>query len=171
MPATQMEDEVVNERPAKATTGRVAARAVHEELVSPSGSVKAERTSVVDENHGASARHGRAFKESTEKLFSKFEKEAQDEARKPAPHEEGDADDDDESGVDGEADGDADDDAGEDDSGAGNVADDDDVAEGGAEDVEDEAEADPAALTLGAATVVSWTFSSGMMVFPGAQPP
>lgn len=147
MPAVQMIDEVVNERPAKAGAVRgLAARPVHDETISPNGTVKADRTAVVDENHSNIRAGGRTFKDSTEKLLAKMEKEEQDEPKIPA-HDEGDADEDEPDDA-GEADGDADDDAGDDEGDAGDDEGDDAAAEGDGEEGDaDEGEDPTAALT------------------------
>lgn len=91
MAETQTVDEVVSTR--TNTRGGTVARPVEGESVTAStGAVKADRNGVEDETHGEGGRRGRAFKDSTAKLLEKFEKEDQDARSNPAPHEEGDPD-------------------------------------------------------------------------------
>ncbi len=98
MPAPQVIDEVVSARTPSARGGGVSARPVESERVDmATGAVMADRSGVEDDSHGEGGRRGRVFKESTAKLLEKFEKEEQD-ARAPAPHEEGDADEGEEGG-------------------------------------------------------------------------
>jgi hypothetical protein len=92
MAETQSVDEVVSVR-SGSPRGGLSARPVEDEAVSTSGApAKISRSGVEEETH--EGRRGRAFKASTEALLEKFEKESQDDARSPAPHEEGDADED-----------------------------------------------------------------------------
>lgn len=122
MPETKtIDEEVAVVRPGRG----VAARAVQEETIAPRGVVKSARGgNVEDDTHNSARRTERALPDSTEKLLQKMEAEEKANARKPAPHDEGDADEDeveetvDEGGTDDEAgddDGEAGDDAGEDD--------------------------------------------------------
>lgn len=114
MPETKMVDEVVTDRKPSAPARGLASRATHDESVGPDGKARAENGGVENENHGASPRVGRALPASTEALLAKMEKSN---AEKPtlAPHEEGDADEDEPADDAGDADGEAGDDAGEDD--------------------------------------------------------
>jgi hypothetical protein len=86
MPETTMVDEEVARTPAPKGRG-LAARPTHDETVAPDGKATAQRSSVEDENH--THRAGRTYKESTEKLLAQIEKDGG-----LAPHEEGDADED-----------------------------------------------------------------------------
>lgn len=117
MPAPEVVDEVVNVR--SQPRAGTASRPMHEESVNASsGSTKIDRTDVVDENHTGSVRTGRTFSKSVEDKLAKMDEEDAD-ARKPAPHEEGDADEGEEVGDAGEdeAAADADEPAGEEDAG------------------------------------------------------
>lgn len=142
MPEVQTVDEVVNTR---APSRGLSARPVHEENVSAAtGAAKAVRSDVEDETHSGHVRGGRKFKESTEKMLKKFEKEEPN-ARAPAPHEEGDADESETSEEDadgaGDADGEAGDDAGADDGESADAGGDEEAAEGtGDEEGESESE-------------------------------
>lgn len=80
-------DEVVNERAPSTRGGALAARPVVSETVDAAGAAKVSRAGVEEDSHADGGRKGRAFKASTEALIEKFEKG-------PAPHEMGDADDD-----------------------------------------------------------------------------
>jgi hypothetical protein len=82
-------DEVVSTR-TSSRAGAIA-RPMQEESVAPSGATKVERSGVEDENHGSGGRRDRSLKESTAKMLEKFEQEERDGL---APHEEGDADED-----------------------------------------------------------------------------
>lgn len=113
MPVTQTVDEEVSVR--INTRGGLSARPVQNEAVNTlTGAVKVDRGAEDDTHNGN--RKARVFKESTEKLLQQLEKEEQDE-RAPAPHEEGDVDEDEAAGEDvdevGASDGDAGDEAGE----------------------------------------------------------
>lgn len=89
MPETNVADEVVSKRTTSARG--LSARPVEDETVGASGGrAKVSRSGIEDETHEG-GRRGRAFKQSTEDLLAKFEKEEADD-RAPAPHEEGDAD-------------------------------------------------------------------------------
>lgn len=118
MPETQTVDEVVAERTSRAPAARPAAT----ETVSETGAAKTVRAGVEEEAVPEGRRRGRAFKESTEKLLADMEKS--DAAatlaagRAPAPHEVGDADEDEPDEADAGAA--ADDDSGE--AGADDVA-------------------------------------------------
>lgn len=137
MPEVQTVDEVVNNRTVGGRGGGLAARPTESESVdNATGSVKVDRSGIEDDKHGEGGRRGRVLKESTAKLLEKLEaeKDAAENARKPAPHEEGDADEEEEAVDNG--------DAGEADEAGG-----DDADEGaGEEDSDEEAEKpDPAA--------------------------
>lgn len=94
MAENQIVDEVVSERPA-AGRGR-AARVVHQETIAADGAVKILNGGIEQDSHSDAPRQGRAFKQSTLDLLSKLDKEdAGDEDEAPlAPHEQGDADED-----------------------------------------------------------------------------
>ena len=93
MPETVTQDEVVSLR-SNPTRGGHSARPQEDESVhATNGTVEVDRSGIENENHAIGDRRGRAFKKSTAELLDKFEKEAQD-ARAPAPHEEGDPDED-----------------------------------------------------------------------------
>lgn len=142
MPVTNTVDEVVNERPAGALRG-LPARSVQEETVSVGGgAAKVIKSGIEDETHDGRGRQ-RVLKESTTKLLEKFEKE-------PAPHEEGDPDEDADgnpiAGEDddaGEADGEPGDDAGGDEGEPSDAGDDDEGAEGDGKKDEEGDEATP----------------------------
>ena len=86
MPETITQDEIVSERaPSRGT----ASRPVVNESVDAAGAVKVSRAGVEEEQVGDGPRKGRTFKESTEKLLQKLDK-----APALAPHEVGDADED-----------------------------------------------------------------------------
>jgi hypothetical protein len=94
VPATETIDEEVP-RNASPRAGALSARPVQDESVNAmTGKTKINRTSVEDENHGASGRRERVFKESTLKMLEKIEQEDGDEGEDDglAPHEAGDAD-------------------------------------------------------------------------------
>src|SRR5690348_1587918 len=97
MPEPQTVDEVVN---ARAPSRGLAARPVHEESVNASsGATRIDRSDVEDENHSGATRAGRKFSKSIEDKLAKLDKEDLS-ARLPAPHEEGDADDEEETQAD-----------------------------------------------------------------------
>lgn len=88
MPETSTVDEVVSER-TLSRGGALAARPVVSETLSAgTGSTKVERGGAEEESHSAGSRRTRTFKASTEALIEKFEKET------VAPHDVGDADED-----------------------------------------------------------------------------
>lgn len=98
MPDTQTQDEVVSNR--TGTRGGLSSRPTEEETVSASGSVaRTNRAGIEDENHDGGGKRGRAYKQSTEELLARFEKETQD-VKTPASHEEGDADEEESAGDD-----------------------------------------------------------------------
>lgn len=147
MPETKIVDEeVAVTRP----TGRgLAARAVEEDTVSVRGGAgKSVRGGVEDDTHNSARRTERPLPESTEKLLQKMEAEEKANARKPAPHDEGDADEDevDEDVVDegdedegaGDADGEAGDDTGEADGESDDAGDGDEGAAGDDEEGEED---------------------------------
>ncbi len=141
MPTTNTVDEEVSVTP-KAGVVRssgVSARTVHEETIAPDGKVKAQRSSVEDEDHKLARSGGRTYKESTEKLLAKMEAEGA-----LAPHEEGDADEDEPADDEGDAGDTAEPDDGDD---TGTTGDADADADSDAEGDEDEEDEAPAALT------------------------
>ena len=126
MPDTNTVDEEVARAP-KATGRGLSARPTHDETIASDGAVKVQRSNAEDENHAHRA--GRTYKESTEKLLAQIEKDGG-----LAPHEEGDADEDEpaDNGDDSEgADDSADETAAP--AAAGDVGDADDADDGGDE--------------------------------------
>lgn len=111
MPEVKTVDEVVSTH--TNTRGGIAARPVQDESVATStGVTQIDRSGVEEDSHGGGGRKARALKDSTTKLLEKIEKEEQD-ARAPAAHEEGDADEDEAPGEDADGAGDTDSDGGD----------------------------------------------------------
>ncbi len=106
MPEPTTVDEVVSARTNSRGVGGLAARPVEDESFSAStGAVKSDRSGIENDTHSHAEKRGRAFKDSTTKLLDKFEKEARDARSTPAPHDEGDADEGEETAADeGDAD-------------------------------------------------------------------
>ncbi len=144
MPETQTVDEVVSVRTnTRGAGGGLSARPVEQESASAStGTVKTDRSGMEDDAHSVGGRHGRPLKESTAKLLEQFEKEEKD-ARSAAPHDEGDADED-ETPEDGGGSSDADEGGGDADV-AGDAAEGEEAGEGDGEEEGEADEADPTA--------------------------
>lgn len=97
MPETNTVDEEVAMTPKAGATSRgPSARTTHDETLGPDGKVTAQRGGVEDENHSLVRTGGRKFNASTEALLAKMESAPDDgeEDTGLAPHEEGDADED-----------------------------------------------------------------------------
>lgn len=93
MPDTNTVDEVTSNR--TNARGGLSRRPVEDETVGPSGGpAKVARSGIEEETHEG-GRRGRAYSKSIEEMLTKMEKEPSD-AREAAPHEEGDADEDEE---------------------------------------------------------------------------
>lgn len=99
-------DEVTSNR--TNVRGGLSARPVEEETVSATGggAAKVSRSGIEDETHDGGGKRGRTYSKSIEDMLAKFDKGENADDRAPAPHDEGDADED-EPGDDATADGDA----------------------------------------------------------------